>query len=111
MTSEAATENVDPPASVATVPETLGSRIRHEREAAGLTVRGLAARINVSASLISQVERGRATPSVATLWAIASELGIPVGELFGDTDQLRKARAGDGGPVQPHDTRRVITLE
>jgi DNA-binding XRE family transcriptional regulator len=66
------------------VPGTLGARIRHERQAAGLTIRKLAGKIGVSPSLISQIERGRASPSVATLWSIASELGLPVGDLFSD---------------------------
>jgi transcriptional regulator with XRE-family HTH domain len=90
--------------------EALGARIRQEREAAGLTVRGLAARINVSPSLISQIERSRATPSVATLWAVATELGIPVGDLFNGLDAA-KPPAASPSPVQQHETRKAITLE
>jgi transcriptional regulator with XRE-family HTH domain len=99
----------DAPAPDVTVQETLGARIRHERQAAGLTVRKLAARIHVSPSLISQIERGRATPSVATLWAIATELRLPVGDLFSDTE----AAFGTGAsstPVQTQQTRTAITL-
>jgi transcriptional regulator with XRE-family HTH domain len=91
-----------------TVSENLGARIRHERQAAGLTGRKLAARIDVSPSLISQIERGRATPSVATLWAIATELGIPVGDLFSDAEAALGAQAST--PVQPRETRTAITL-
>src|SRR5215208_2590491 len=85
---------------IESVSETLGARIRYERRAASLTVRGLAGRIGVSPSLISQVERGRATPSVATLWAIATELGIPVGDLFSDSQFPARARAERGAIVQ-----------
>ena len=92
-----------------TVPETLGARIRHERQAAGLTGRKLAARIAVSPSLISQIERGRATPSVATLWAIATELGISVGDLFSDAEAAF-GPAGSTTPVQPREMRTAITL-
>ena len=92
-----------------TVPGTLGARIRHERQAAGLTVRKLAARIKVSPSLISQIERGRATPSVATLWAIATELGLPVGDLFSDAEAARGTPAAST-PVQLRQTRTTITL-
>ena len=91
------------------VPGTLGARIRHERQAAGLTGRKLAARIAVSPSLISQIERGRATPSVATLWAIATELGIPVGDLFSDAEAAFGPSASTT-PVQPRETRTAITL-
>jgi transcriptional regulator with XRE-family HTH domain len=90
-----------------TVSENLGARIRHERQAAGLTGRKLAARISVSPSLISQIERGRATPSVATLWAIATELGIPVGDLFSDAEA---ALGPVSTPVQLRETRTAITL-
>jgi transcriptional regulator with XRE-family HTH domain len=92
-----------------TVPGTLGARIRHERQAAGLTVRKLAARIEVSPSLISQIERGRATPSVATLWAIATELGLPVGDLFSDTEAALGTPASST-PVQLRQTRTAIML-
>ena len=93
----------------ATVPASLGARIRQERQAAGLTVRRLAARIDVSPSLISQIERGRATPSVATLWAIASELGLPVGDLFSDAEAAFGTPPSTT-PVQLRQTRTTITL-
>jgi transcriptional regulator with XRE-family HTH domain len=87
----------------------LGARIRHERRLANLTVRELAARVGVSASLISQIELARATPSVATLWAIATELGLSVADIFDGTEP-----GPSGGrrvsPVQPHETRSRITL-
>ena len=98
-----------PPVTVAAVPATLGARIREERQAAGLTVRGLAAKISVSPSLISQIERGRATPSVATLWAIAHQLDIPVGDLFNGEKVPRSAPA-PASPVQRHESRKMITL-
>jgi transcriptional regulator with XRE-family HTH domain len=95
------------------VAEALGARIRHQRQAAGMTVRGLAAGIGVSPSLISQIERGRATPSVATLWSIATALGLPVSDLFSGSDvEIERAPAGvnGGSPVQVHETRKAITL-
>jgi transcriptional regulator with XRE-family HTH domain len=94
------------------VSETLGARIRQERLAAGFSVRGLAARTEVSPSLISQIELGRATPSVATLWAVATELGIPIGDLFNGPDAASPspAVATSTQPVQRHKTRKAITL-
>jgi transcriptional regulator with XRE-family HTH domain len=92
-----------------TVPSSLGARIRHERQAAGLTVRKLAARIKVSPSLISQIERGRASPSVATLWAIATELGRPVGDLFSEAEAALGSPASFT-PVQLRESRTAITL-
>lgn len=97
--------------TVESVPGTLGARIRQERLAAGFSVRGLAARTDVSPSLISQIELGRATPSVATLWAVATELGISIGDLFNDSEPtLRSPVAPSESPVQRHGTRTAITL-
>ena len=60
----------------------IGDRLREVRNARGLSLRAMAARLGVSASLISQVETGRARPSVQTLYAIAAELGISLDELL-----------------------------
>jgi len=96
---------------VETVSEALGTRIRTERQQAGLTVRGLAGRVGVSPSLISQIERGRATPSVATLWSVADALGVSIAELFNGAEPEPLEREPTArGPVQPQETRRVITL-
>jgi transcriptional regulator with XRE-family HTH domain len=66
---------------------TMGDRLRQARTARGLSLRRLAERLGVSPSLISQVETGRAKPSVNTLYALASELGISLDTLlFMDTE-------------------------
>ncbi len=62
--------------------EQLGSRIRAARLARGIGVRELSRLVDCSASLISQIERGRANPSVSTLYAISSALEISVDSLF-----------------------------
>ena len=65
----------------------MGDRLRQARTARGLSLRGLAEVVGVSPSLISQVETGRAKPSVNTLYALATELGISLDVLlFMDTD-------------------------
>ncbi len=60
----------------------VGDYLREVRKARGLSLRALADRLGVSPSLISQVETGRAKPSVNTLYAIVSELGISLDELL-----------------------------
>ena len=64
----------------------IGARLRAERTRRGVTVRGLARDIGVSASLISQIETQKSQPSVSTLYAITTALGIPVEDLFGSSD-------------------------
>jgi transcriptional regulator with XRE-family HTH domain len=60
----------------------VGRRLRAERERQKIGLRELARRVNLSASLISQIELGRATPSVGTLYAIVTELNLSLDELF-----------------------------
>ena len=64
----------------------MGDRLRQARRARGLSLRRLAEVVGVSPSLISQVETGRAKPSVNTLYALANELGVSLDVLlFMDT--------------------------
>ncbi|HTW98069.1 MAG TPA: cupin domain-containing protein [Acidimicrobiales bacterium] len=62
--------------------ELLGERLRAERAERGIGVRELARMVDCSASLISQIERGRANPSVSTLYALSSALGLSLDSLF-----------------------------
>ena len=75
------------------VPEAIdgiGERIREERERAGLSQRKLAKRLGLSPSLISQLESGQTKPSVGTLYAIVTELGVSVDSVI---------RSGDDPPT------------
>ena len=60
----------------------MGERLREARQARRLSLRALADRLGVSPSLISQIETGRANPSVSTLYAIANELDVSLDELL-----------------------------
>jgi transcriptional regulator with XRE-family HTH domain len=79
----------------------IGSRLREEREAARLSQRELARRLGVSASLISQIESGQSKPSVSTLYAIVTELGVSLDYVFRvHEDELEGARAVGAGPEE-----------
>jgi transcriptional regulator with XRE-family HTH domain/mannose-6-phosphate isomerase-like protein (cupin superfamily) len=71
-------------------PGTVGSRVREERLRQKIGVRELARRVGVSASLISQVELGKASPSVGTLYAIVNELGLSLDELLFEHSGTRR---------------------
>lgn len=60
----------------------MGERLREARRARDLSLRTLAERLGVSPSLISQIETGRANPSVSTLYALAAELDVSLDELL-----------------------------
>jgi transcriptional regulator with XRE-family HTH domain len=104
---------------------TMGDRLRRARQSRGLSLRRLAEVVGVSPSLISQVETGRAKPSVNTLYALASELGISLDVLlFMDTQPPPGNGAAPGlddkidaldvvlphDPVQRATTRTAIRL-
>lgn len=61
----------------------IGGRLRDARLQRGLSLRSVASSLGVSASLISQVETGKTQPSVSTLYAIVTHLGISIDELLG----------------------------
>jgi transcriptional regulator with XRE-family HTH domain len=63
--------------------EGLGPAVRAAREELRLSVRELARRVKVSPSFISQIELGKAKPSVGTLYALVAELGVSLNELLG----------------------------
>jgi transcriptional regulator with XRE-family HTH domain len=97
----------------------IGARLRQRRIELGMTARELARRVDCSPSLISQVERGRAVPSVSTLWALVTALRISMDRLF-DPAQEGPAGSGDAaaaaadsvtGPVLRRYARPRITLE
>ncbi|MDQ0752848.1 transcriptional regulator with XRE-family HTH domain [Streptomyces africanus] len=67
--------------SPAVVPP-VGARIRQARLERGTSLRALAREAGVSASLVSQIETGKSQPSVSTLYAITTALGISVESLF-----------------------------
>jgi transcriptional regulator with XRE-family HTH domain len=59
----------------------IGERIRTARLAQGMTLQSLAAAANLSPSMLSLVERGRATPSIGSLVVIANCLGVAMSDL------------------------------
>lgn len=73
--------------NTAEVLATIGERVRSLRAARGLTLGELAARTNLSVSMLSLVERGKASPSVGTLVVISSVFGVQIPELLGKPKQ------------------------
>lgn len=64
------------------IEDDIGRRLRARREERNVSLRELARRLGISPSAISQFETGKSRPSVSTLYAIVSELGISLDELF-----------------------------
>jgi transcriptional regulator with XRE-family HTH domain len=64
----------------------VGRMIREQRQARQLTLAQLARLANVSTSYVSQVERGVANPTLASLKTLSHALGITVGTLLDGSD-------------------------
>ena len=71
-------------------PAQLGPRVRALREAMGLSLRDLAERSGVSAPMLSQVERGETSPTLAVAGRIAAGLELRLSQLL---------RLDEGGAV------------
>jgi transcriptional regulator with XRE-family HTH domain len=91
----------------------VGSRLRTERERLGISLRELARRVGVSPSLVSQIELDRVNPSVSTLYALVTELGMTMSDVFGDSASgnrvVRRLRE-DSGLAERPETRPVLNL-
>jgi transcriptional regulator with XRE-family HTH domain len=61
---------------------TLAARLREERRRRRLSLRKLAKTSGLSTTTVHQIEAGRGSPSLGTLQALATTLGVPVGTLF-----------------------------
>jgi transcriptional regulator with XRE-family HTH domain/quercetin dioxygenase-like cupin family protein len=80
----------------------IGGRIRAERVRRGISLRSLARSVGLSPSLISQIETGKCQPSVSTLYAITTALGVSVQDVFGEAGaggQAADGQAADGEPA------------
>ncbi|MFN3228737.1 MAG: helix-turn-helix domain-containing protein [Asticcacaulis sp.] len=66
-----------------TEPPALGPTLQQIRKRQKLTLDDLAMASGVSRSMLSQIERGRANPTFATLWSLTQALGVDLSDLIG----------------------------
>ena len=91
----------------------IGGRLRDLRAERELSLRQLAKLIGASPSLLSQIENGKVTPSVDTLYLLAGALQTPVASFFGEADQppaVVEAGTAGGSVVRAHE-RKSLSLE
>lgn len=88
--------------------QAIGSQVRRYRKQLGLTVTELAERAELSPGMLSKIENGNISPSLATLRALSLALNVPVTALFRQFEEQRDAtfvRAGQGLPIERRGTR------
>jgi transcriptional regulator with XRE-family HTH domain len=91
----------------------MGVRIREVRLARDMTLQALADATGLSPSMLSLVERGRASPSIGSLIVIANALKVPMSELIVDQvvdEEKLVTRASDRRVIETagHVIRRLI---
>jgi transcriptional regulator with XRE-family HTH domain len=68
----------------------VGERLRELREARNISMRALATRSGLSANALSMIERGRASPSVSTLYKLADALGVSITSFFASETERKQ---------------------
>jgi transcriptional regulator with XRE-family HTH domain len=72
----------------------VGERVRSERQARGWSVGALAAAAQVGKGSLSEIENGSRNPTMSTLYALATALGVPLATLIADRPGVRVASPG-----------------
>ena len=68
-----------------------GKHVKRLRAACGISQEELAFQAEVHASYVSQLERGRKSPSLGVILRISRALGTPAGELVGAVEKSMKS--------------------
>ena len=86
----------------------IGREVRSSRHQLNMTVTQLAATANMSAGMLSKIENGQTSPSLATLTELSRALQVPVTAFFRRFEEERSAtyvKAGQGLPIERRGTR------
>ena len=70
------------PTPVPQTPPEVGATLQKLRLARNLTLEDLSRAAGVSKSMLSQIEREKANPTIAVTWRLANALGVSIGELL-----------------------------
>jgi transcriptional regulator with XRE-family HTH domain len=114
LTPPSANAPAPPPASASTFAPAIGARVKALREAMGLSLRELGERCGVSAPMLSQVERGETSPTLAVAERIAGGLELTLSQLLrlDEGAGVTVVRAGErrhGGPARRGHRYEVLT--
>ncbi len=86
----------------------IGRQVRAFRISQGITVADLAKQADLSPGMLSKVENGLTSPSLATLNALSEALNVPVTSLFRKFEETREAahvKSGQGLTIERQGTR------
>ena len=86
----------------------IGAEVRRLRKSLDLTVAELGLAAGISAGMLSKIENGAISPSLATLEALAKALNVPISSLFAETEERRDCsfvKAGRGVRIERRGTK------
>jgi transcriptional regulator with XRE-family HTH domain len=86
----------------------IGRQVRRYRKQLGLTITDMCSRTGLSAGMMSKIENGNTSPSLATLRSLSTALNVPVTALFRQFEEQRDAtfvKAGQGLAIERRGTR------
>ncbi len=100
-------------------PEGLGRKVKELRTRSGMSLRELAAATNLTASSISQIERGISGGTSKSLFALATALGVSPGEFFeteadASAPTIRQALSAGGAAlvsIDPSQRASLVAVE
>ena len=76
-------------------PINIGKKLHAARKSARISLRDLAEKAEMSASMLSQIENGKAYPSVRSLYSIAAALSLPIDYFFPSENSREAISAGE----------------
>jgi transcriptional regulator with XRE-family HTH domain len=88
--------------------EEIGTEVRRLRKSLDLTVAELGAAAGISAGMLSKIENGTISPSLATLNALAKALNVSISALFAESEERRDCsfvKAGTGVRIERRGTK------
>lgn len=88
--------------------QAIGREVKGFREKLGLTIAELAKAADMSAGMLSKIENGATSPSLASLQALGKALQVPVTAFFKSYEEIRDAsfvKAGQGLTIERRGTR------
>ncbi|MEJ7649643.1 MAG: XRE family transcriptional regulator [Nakamurella sp.] len=89
----------------------IAASLRRERERAGLSLGELGRRAGIAKSTVSQLESGSSNPSIETLWALCTAIGIPFSRIVEPPRaSVRLIRSGNGPSVASATAAYAATL-
>ncbi|GAB4070800.1 helix-turn-helix transcriptional regulator [Ancylobacter sonchi] len=97
-----------PRAASLTVEQAIGAQIKQQRKKLDITSAELAATAKISPGMISKIENGQISSSLATLTALAGALNVPIASLFAGYDDRRDCsfvKAGQGVVIERRGTK------